>query len=358
MSTIIAEQSRNKARNKSRRIIIATLAISCTATAMEARADEGGVSFWLPGGFGSLAAVPGTPGWSLGTIYLHSDVRGGGDVAAARTLQFRGRPVPLTVNLDAQLKARIDAVVLAPGYTFATPVLGGQLMLSALFLYGRSYGRVDTHVTGALGPIGFATERSISDARDAFGDIFPQATLKWNAGVHNYMVYAMANIPVGAYDPDRLANLGLGHSAVDGGFGYTYFNPHTGWEATVVGGLTYNFRNRDTDYKNGIDSHLDVAVSKFITPQIYIGAVAYAYQQLTGDTGSGATLGPFKSRVFGAGPQIGFIFPVGNMQGYLNLKGFKEFGAENCAEGWNTWLTFAISPAPPPHVPHSRLVHK
>src|SRR5262249_15014113 len=31
-----------------------------------ARADEGGVSFWLPGFFGSLAAVPAqTPGWSV-----------------------------------------------------------------------------------------------------------------------------------------------------------------------------------------------------------------------------------------------------------------------------------------------------
>jgi hypothetical protein len=34
-----------------------------------AHADEGGVSFWLPGLFGSLAAVPVTPGWSLASIY-------------------------------------------------------------------------------------------------------------------------------------------------------------------------------------------------------------------------------------------------------------------------------------------------
>ena len=29
-----------------------------------ASADEGGVSFWLPGNFGSLAATPGVPGWA------------------------------------------------------------------------------------------------------------------------------------------------------------------------------------------------------------------------------------------------------------------------------------------------------
>jgi len=54
--------------------------------------------------------------------------------------------------------------------------------------------------------------------------------------------------------------------------------------------------------------------------------------------------------VFGAGPQIGYIFPLGDHQGYLNAKAYKEFGAEHRAEGWNAWLTFAISPAaaPPP----------
>jgi hypothetical protein len=43
------------------------------------------------------------------------------------------------------------------------------------------------------------------------------------------------------------------------------------------------------------------------------------------------------------------------MQGYLNLKGYWEFDAERRASGWNTWLTFAISPAaPPPPVTPSR----
>jgi hypothetical protein len=32
-------------------------------------------------------------------------------------------------------------------------------------------------------------------------------------------------------------------------------------------------------------------------------------------------------------------------QGYINLKGYKEFAAENRPNGWNVWLTFVISPA-------------
>ena len=44
------------------------------------------------------------------------------------------------------------------------------------------------------------------------------------------------------------------------------------------------------------------------------------------------------------------MFPVGDMQGYLNLKAYKEFAAEHRPEGWNAWVTFAISPEakPPP----------
>jgi hypothetical protein len=87
---------------------------------------------------------------------------------------------------------------------------------------------------------------------------------------------------------------------------------------------------------------------------VHIGLVGYAYQQLTADSGAGATLGDYKSRVFAVGPQIGYLFPVGDMQGYLNLKGYKEFGAEHRAEGWNVWLTFAISPAEPKASPPAR----
>src|SRR5262245_56913034 len=48
-----------------------------------ARADEGGVSFWVPGFFGSLAATPLQPGFSAVNIYYHTSVSAGADVAFA-----------------------------------------------------------------------------------------------------------------------------------------------------------------------------------------------------------------------------------------------------------------------------------
>ena len=329
-----------------RAFVTAMTAIFCALLPQPLRADQGGIGFWLPGTFGSLAATPMQPGLSMSALYLHSSVSAGGDVAASRTINFPpNRPVNLSVNLDAEIKGTADVVAFGPTYVFATPVLGGQFAVTALGIAGRQQATIDATVTGALGPIGFAAARSISDSRTAFGDVFLQPTLRWNQGVNNYLVYGMMNLPVGAYDPSRLANLGLGHWSIDGGAGYTYFDPKTGWEFSAVAGVTYNFVNTYLDYQNGIDGHLDWGFSKFVSKQVHIGLVGYAYQQLTADSGAGATLGDFKSRVFAVGPQIGYLFPVGDLQGYLNLKGYKEFGAEHRPEGWNAWLTLAISPS-------------
>jgi hypothetical protein len=56
-----------------------------------ATADEGGVSFWVPGFFGSLAAAPQQPGWSLTSIYYHTSVSAGADVSRAREITKRER---------------------------------------------------------------------------------------------------------------------------------------------------------------------------------------------------------------------------------------------------------------------------
>ncbi len=83
------------------------------------------------------------------------------------------------------------------------------------------------------------------------------------------------------------------------------------------------------------------------------------YKEIGCDSGSGDRIGCFHSQVVGVGPQHGFIFPVGDLQGYLNLKYYSEFAAENRPHGWNTWVTFTISPpAPTTTAPPRRMVTK
>jgi hypothetical protein len=158
------------------------LLASAAALAMASRAsaDEGGVSFWAPGQFGSLAAVPGEPGFSLPVVWLHVSA----DAGAQKNFIVGG-------NLTAGIDAKADLLFFFPTFTFREPVWGAQA---------------------------------------AFG---------------------------------------------------------------------------------------------------------LAYQQLSGDSGAGAALGAFKSRVFAIGPQVGYFFPVDKEKGYVNPKGYWEFAAENRAEGWN-----------------------
>ena len=85
------------------------------------------------------------------------------------------------------------------------------------------------------------------------------------------MTYLMGDVPVGKYDLVDLANFGIGHGAIDGGAGYTYFDPKTANEFSATFGLTGNFRNQSTGYTNGIDAHLDLGASKFVTTQLQLG---------------------------------------------------------------------------------------
>ncbi|HMK69196.1 MAG TPA: transporter [Stellaceae bacterium] len=330
--------------------LLLTAAIACAPSL--ARADEGGVSFWIPGYISSLAAVPSQPGFSLATIYLHESVSAGSNVAFARQITSGGLTLKFNNSLDIDLKGHANLLFLIPSYAVPEPVLGGQLGLALAMPYGRSFASVSGTLTASAGGPGFTISGGKSQDIVGFGDFAPLVQLKWNAGVDNYMTYVTGNIPVGRYDADRIVNLGLGHESLDAGGAYTYFNPQTGWEFSGTLGFTYNFENGHTNYQGGVDSHLDLAISKFVTPQLQLGVVGYLYQQLSCDSGSGDLVGCFRARTVGLGPQLGYGFPLGDhLQGYLNLKGYGEFAAQNRVSGWNTWLTFAISPAPPPPPP-------
>jgi hypothetical protein len=341
----------------------ATVALLCagllSTSASIALADESGTSFWLPGLFGSLAAVPGTPGWAVASVYYHTSVSAGADVAAAREIQIGRFNPSLTVNLNANLHATADLAIIVPSYTFATPVLGGQLAVQMGTITGTTSANVNGTLSASLPPFSVLRTDSINDTTVGFGDLYPQASLKWNIGVNNFMTYITGDIPVGNYSSTSISNLGLGHGAIDAGGGYTYFNPATGHEFSAVAGFTYNFINPTTQYQSGVDFHLDWGASQFLSKQFFIGLVGYAYDQVSADSGSGDRVGAFESRVFSVGPQLGYIFPIAGKQGFLGLKSYFEFGAKDRPEGWNTWLTFAISDAPPtPGAASPPLIHK
>src|SRR5437868_6953987 len=126
-------------RNSGRWLTHVSLALLMFGSISEAAyADETGVSYWLPGRFGSLAATPQVPGWSMAEVYYHTSVSAFGAAAAAREIQIGRFPANVNVNLNLHLNAQADLLLLDPTYTFATPVLGGQLAIGMTCLFGRS----------------------------------------------------------------------------------------------------------------------------------------------------------------------------------------------------------------------------
>ena len=246
-------------------------------------ADENGVSFWVPGFFGSLAATPQQPGWSFAAINYYTNVKASGDAAVSSEITIGQFNPALNASVSANVSARADIGFFAPTYVFATPFLGGQAAASLLMAYGRNDTALNGTISGTVGPIPFMRTIDLSQTTTGVGDLYPQFTVRWNNGVNNYMAYLTGDIPVGEYNSTNLANVGIGHGAIDGGIGYTYFDPKTGHEFSAVTGLTGNFENTATNYTNGIDWHLDWGASQFLTKQLQVGLVGYFYDQLTPD---------------------------------------------------------------------------
>jgi hypothetical protein len=343
-----ASQSRSSRSWARARPLIAAATFTTAALSLPALsyADEGGVSFWLPGTYGSLAAVPVNPGWSFSTVYYPLFVSATGGVAAQREFDLGGIARRANVDVNLKIKSNADIFFIDPAYTFATPVFGGQLTLEMTSVAGVNSVGLSGTITSTVGPLTATRQGAINDSVAGFGDLYPKATMRWNAGVNNYMTYLTGDIPVGLYDSHDLANLGIGHGAIDWGGGYTYLDPTKGHEFSAVTGLTYNFVNPSTDYQNGLDWHLDWGASQFLSKTAFVGAVGYFYEQLTADKGSLPALGPIESGVIGVGPQVGFIIPVGQEQVFLGLKAYKEFDNHFRPDGWNAWVTLSISMSP------------
>ena len=288
-------------------------------------ADEGGVPFWMSGQYASMAAVPMATGWSLVAMpYVYS-----GNADKSKSFQHG-------TSINAGLSARESLVLMQLGYVAEEKILGGQPYL------GVGWGPGTNTTTASVSVVNPSTQLNRSNTSNGSTDIYPLASVTWNQGNNNFKTYVTGDIPVGTYSPTSLAAIGIGHAAMDAGGGYTYLNNTTGLEFSGVLGATYNWMNTQTNYKNGIDSHLDWSVSQFVSQNWQVGIAGYGYYQITADSGSGDRVGAFKSRIAAVGPQIGYLFNLGKNQAYINLRAYKEFWAQNRVEGYATIATISI----------------
>ena len=187
-----------------------------------------------------------------------------------------------------------------------------------------------------FGPFNFRT----GDTNFALGDTaFAPLVLGWNAGNFHWNVGVFGFAPTGDYSKRQLANTSLNHWAVMNRIAGTYFNPKTGWQVNGAAIYSVNWENPATDYETGNILNLEGVIAKNFG-RLGVGVTGYAMIQTTGDSGAGARLGSFESRVYGAGPILSYT--VGNPANGLTFIGkyYQEFDAKNTFEGHTFDLAF------------------
>lgn len=155
----------------------------------------------------------------------------------------------------------------------------------------------------------------------------------------NFRVGAYA--PTGSYEVGRLANTGKNFWSIEPTLGLMYFGQKNGIEASAFVGSDFNTENKDTNYRSGTQFHVDGTLAQhfpWLGGLAGVGLSPYYYQQVAGDSGSGATLGDFKGQTVGVGPVISYISKIGAHDALAEIKWLHELESENRPKGDIVWF--------------------
>jgi hypothetical protein len=296
---------------------LSILAISVASLATPAYASEGGASFYLLGSGGPGAALlPPVRGIFFDNTFLHYR----GHSEGTKNFVIGG-------SLVAGLRAKIDADFATVMWVPTTDFAGGTLAVGGALAAGKVGADVDAVITG---PRGGQVAVSTTDSAWIIGDPVAVAVASWNLGGNTHLSTGpTVNIPIGEYREDQLANLAFHRWVLDWSTALTWHDPKVGWDVSGKAGFTFNGTNHFTDYKTGTEFHIEASIERLFSKAFSAGIQGYHFQQVSGDSGAGATLGPFKGRVSGLGVTAAYNFEAGHTPVTLRGRFFEEFGSKN-----------------------------
>jgi len=301
--------------------ILAVMAL-CICYPSFTYAAEGASSHYLPGASGDIfLALPPDPGFQTADVLWYQ-------TGSTDTAVLEGR-VSFGVDLDLFL----DLVSLS--YTFEKPVLGGRYTIGAAIPFG--YGDMEGSITGPLG----GRIKFSDDSFDLSDIAIIPFQMNWSSGMWSFKLWESIVAPTGGYDTSGtdLVNLGRNYWSFDSVGAMTWYNPDSGTEVSIAPGVMFNTENSDTNYETGTEFHMDFVANQFLSEGFALGLRGYYYNQLTGDSGSGATLGDYKSESFAIGPGLVWIPSFGDGRFTVLGKWMHDFSAENRFESDYITLT-------------------
>jgi hypothetical protein len=277
---------------------------------------EGGSTEYI-GGFSAFAAgyLPADAGtYFSNDLYFYD--------GSTSKLTARGR---IAFNISTDMY--IDTVQLThmTSYTF----------LGANYGFGVALPVGHVSVDANISPSSFERSASTSGLGDL--NLIP-LLLGW----HSQDLYANLAFtvfaPTGQYNQAQPVNLSLHYWALDATYSVSLLT-EKGFDLSASLGYTVNFENPTTHYKSGDVAHLDLAVGQNLTQEFKVGIAGYAVVQVSGDSGAGAILGPFKSDIYAAGPALEYDTKLRARDLSVGLRWYREFDAKNHLAGNAVYLT-------------------
>lgn len=300
-------------------IIAGVIAMGVTLGASGVRAAEGAGSNYFPGAYGAfLVAFAPDPGPTFVDVNLFYS-------ANMSTAVLQGK---INENVDVQAYYNLIEGL----YVWDAPVLNGRFAMGGYLPLG--YSALDASIN----------KTTVSGEAFGIGDagIIP-ASVYWNSGNFHVNLYELVIAPTGQYSTSNVVNVGRNYWSFDTVMAMTWFNPESGSEVSVVPGLMFNTSNNATDYKTGTELHIDFMANQFLSETFAIGLHGYYYNQLSGDSGSGALLGAFEGESFGVGPAFAWVPSAHDGKVSITGKWLHDFHSVNRPEADYGVLTIAVT---------------
>jgi hypothetical protein len=285
--------------------------------APRAQAAEFAFSSYGLGGAAFGAGMTPPPGTYVSTVSGYYE----GKISAPVTLGG--------VTLDVGSRVQFFQEAINALYVPKQKFLDGNLGLSLTVPLGH----IDLNA-GIIGPLGNTIKARTSGG--GLGDVSGRVQLGWQQGAFAHIAYVQAVAPTGRYESGFNPNTGLNRPGVDTGWAFTWTEETTKLQFNSSFGVTYNFENEDTNYKTGSEFHYEWAIGREICTGLVVGVVGYDYRQLTGDSGSGAVLGPLEGNVDAIGGGVQYTTIANGTPIVLTARHYEEFDVE---KRWNGSMT-------------------
>jgi len=234
------------------------------ASPRPAVAGEGGGSHYMPGSSGDFAMALVGPGG----FYLRNDLTYFEGNINAVTL---GDRIYSSASQDVWVNT-VKGVYLADGGIFGARF--GAVVSVPIALDAQISGEAVAPVQGAK-----------TGNRSGISDITLTSFLNWAAGNGHLSLGLSVYAPVGAYDEDRIINLGRNYWSFDPIATYTWLHPERGHEVSVTTGIMFNTENNATDYTSGTEWHADFMLAQHFSKRFALGLEGAALQGLINDSG-------------------------------------------------------------------------